>query len=76
MHSVIGAAVLSKPVASQHLWLNHLVGAPPPDGGEIAANRRLSHIDERLPADTPKRRCGEIETSSIRRAKSPADRLP
>ncbi|QPG68391.1 hypothetical protein [Mycolicibacterium mucogenicum] len=55
--------------------MNRLVSVAPPDGGEIAANRRLSHIDERLPADTPKWRCGEIETSSIRRAKSPAERL-
>jgi hypothetical protein len=67
--------VLPKPVGRQYLWLKYLVNALPLGGGEMVGIRRLSHIGGRLPADTPNRRCGEIETSFIRRAKSPADRL-
>ncbi|WP_138250527.1 hypothetical protein [Mycolicibacterium phocaicum] len=69
-------AVLPKLVDGQYVWLNSLVSASPVDGGEITGNRHLAHIDRRLPADTLKWRRGEIETSFIRRAKSPADRLP
>ncbi|RUP30216.1 MAG: hypothetical protein EKK51_17550 [Mycolicibacterium sp.] len=65
-----------KLVGRQYIWLNSLVGAAPAGGGESAGKRRLAHIGKRLPADAPKWRRGEIETSSIRRAKSPADRLP
>jgi len=69
------ALTLLKDVGVQYLWLNALVGASLPETGEMLRNQRLPHVDGRLPADTPKRRCGEIGASSIRRAKNPADRL-
>jgi hypothetical protein len=69
-------AVSPKLVGGQYVWLNSLFSAPLAGGGESAGKRHLAHIGKRLPADTPKRRRDEIETSFIRRAKSPADRLP